>query len=117
MTDPAPPRNPIRAFVEIRRWGRTHQAFLHRLLPFKAGVPSHDTLNDLINAIDGALFVQCFTAWVEGLRETGPTSVTAPEIIAIDGKTSQRTHDRSRDRGPLHMLSAWAGSQRLVLGH
>jgi len=103
-------------FVEIRRWGQVHQEFLRRLLPFKAGVPSHDTLNDVINAIDGALFAQCFTAWVEGLREPAKASATTPEIVAIDGKTSRRTHDRSKDRGPLHMVSAWASSQRLVLG-
>ena len=58
-------------FVEIRRWGQMHQEFLRRLLPFKAGVPSHDTLNDVINAIDGMLFAQCFTAWVETLARTG----------------------------------------------
>jgi predicted transposase YbfD/YdcC len=102
-------------FVEIRRWGQMHQDFLRRLLPFKAGLPSHDTLNDVINAIDGALFAQCFTAWVEGLRD--PTACgKEPEIIAIDGKSSRRTHDRGKDRGPLHMVSAWASSQRLVLG-
>lgn len=103
-------------FVEIRRWGQMHQEFLRRMLPYKAGVPSHDTLNDVINAIDGALFAQCFTAWVEGLRAPAPVSATTPEIVAIDGKTSRRTHDRGRDRGPLHMVSAWASSQRLVLG-
>ena len=102
-------------FVEISRWGQMHEAFLRRLLPFKAGVPSHDTLNDVINAIDGVLFAQCFTAWVEGLREPAPASA-APEIVAIDGKTSRRTHDRGKDRGPLHLVSAWASSQRLVLG-
>jgi predicted transposase YbfD/YdcC len=103
-------------FVEIRRWGQMHQEFLRRLLPFKAGVPSHDTLNDVINALDGALFAECFTAWVETLRDPAPASSTAPEIVAIDGKTSRRTHDHRRDRGPLHMVSAWASSQRLVLG-
>ena len=102
-------------FVEIRRWGQMHQDFLRRLLPFKAGVPSHDTLNDVINAIDGGLFAQCFTAWVEGLRDPA-LSTAAPEIVAIDRKTSRRTHDRSRDREPLHIVSAWASSQRLVLG-
>ena len=102
-------------FVEIRRWGQMHQDFLRRLLPFKAGIPSHDTLNDVVNAINGALFAQCFTAWVEGLREPTPATI-APEVVAIDGKTSRRTHDRSKDRGPLHMVSAWASSQRLVLG-
>lgn len=103
-------------FVEIRRWGQMHQGFLRRLLPFKAGIPSHDTLNDVVNAVDSALFAQCFTAWVEELRDPAASPATAPEIVAIDGKTSRRTHDRSRDRGPLHMVSAWASSQRLVLG-
>lgn len=103
-------------FVEIRRWGQVHQEFLRRMLPFKAGVPSHDTLNDVINAIDSALFAECFTGWVESLRDPASASATTPEIIAIDGKTSRRTHDRSKDRGPLHMVSAWASRQRLVLG-
>ena len=103
-------------FVEIKRWGQMHQAFLRRLLPYKAGIPSHDTLNDVINAIDGGLFSECFTTWVEGLREPTPACPTAPEVVAIDGKTSRRTHDRSKDRGPLHLVSAWASSQRLVLG-
>ena len=101
-------------FVEIRRWGQMHQEFLRRLLPYKAGLPSHDTLNDVVNAIDGTLFAQCFSAWVEGLRDQVPAG--APEIVAIDGKTSRRTHDRGKDRGPLHLVSAWASSQRLVLG-
>jgi predicted transposase YbfD/YdcC len=100
-------------FVEIRRW--VHEAFLRRLLPFKAGIPSHDTLNDVVNALDGALFAECFTAWVEELREPASTAAT-PEVVAIDGKTSRRTHDRGRNRGPLHTVSAWASSQRLVLG-
>ena len=101
-------------FVEIRRWSQMHRDFLRRLLPFKAGIPSHDTLNDVINAIAGTLFAECFTTWVEGLRE--PPSAATPEIVAIDGKTSRRSHDRGKDRGPLHMVWAWASSQRLVLG-
>ena len=105
-------------FVEIGRWGAMHQDFLRRLLPFKDGIPSHDTLGDVVNALDGALFPQCFTAWVEGLQASAATAseVAAPEIVAIDGKTSRRTHDRGRGRGPLHLVSAWASSQRLVLG-
>ena len=103
-------------FVKIRRWGQMHQEFLRRLLPFAAGVPSHDTLNDIINAIDGVLFAECFTAWVETLRNPAAAPAATPEVVAIDGKTSRRTHDRSKDRGPLHMVSAWASSQRLVLG-
>jgi predicted transposase YbfD/YdcC len=106
-------------FVEIRRWGGMNQAFLRGFLPYTSGIASHDTLNDVINAIDGDLFARCFSDWVEGLRETTSDAAVpgaAPDIVAIDGKTSRRTHDHARERGPLHLVSAWASSQRLVLG-
>jgi predicted transposase YbfD/YdcC len=56
------------------------------------------------------LFKGCFSAWVEGLREA------EPDIIAIEGKTSRRSHARGKGRAPLHLVSAWASRQRLVLG-
>ena len=96
-------------FVEIRLWGDERMDFLRRFLPYERGLPSHDTLNDVINALDAALFKACFTAWVETLRDSDP------DIIAIDGKTSRRTHGRAQGRAPLHMVSAWASRQRLVL--
>jgi len=101
-------------FVGIGCGGQVHQEFLRRFLPYAAGVPSHDALNDVINAIDGGLFAKCFTAWVEGLR--GPAQGLILEVVAIGGKTSRRMHDRAGDRKPLHMVSAWASSQRLLLG-
>jgi predicted transposase YbfD/YdcC len=97
-------------FVEIALWGEQRLDFLRRFLPYERGVPAHDTLNDVINALDPELFKACFMTWVEGLRDQ------EPEIIAIDGKTSRRTHARSRGRPPLHLVSAWASRQRLVLG-
>lgn len=97
-------------FVEIELWGNQRLDFLRRLLPFERGIPSHDTLNDVINALDGEQFKACFIAWVEGLR------AAQPDIIAIDGKTSRRSHDRAKGREPLHLVSAWACRQRLVLG-
>ena len=97
-------------FVEIKLWGDQRLDFLRRFYPYERGVPSHDTLNDLINAIDPQLFKACFIAWVEDLRED------EPDLIAIDGKTSRRSHDRAKGRAPLHMVSAWASRQRLVLG-
>jgi predicted transposase YbfD/YdcC len=96
--------------VEVREWGLEHLVFLRHYLPFRDDVPSHDTLADVMKAIDPALFETCFADWVAGLREDGPG------IIAVDGKTSRRTHDRGRDRKPLHLVSAWASEQRLVLG-
>lgn len=95
-------------FVEIRRWGREKLPFLRTLLPFAHGIPSHDTLNDVMNALDPALFAACFGAWVESLREA------APDIVAMDGKSSRRA--RRGSRHPLHVVSAWASRQRLVLG-
>ena len=87
-------------------------AFLRRLLPYGHGIPSHDTLGEVIAALDPDLFKGCFASWVEGLRRANPT----PDVIAIDGKTSRRTHARSKGREPLHLVSAWASRQRLVLG-
>ena len=97
-------------FVEVEHWGNTHLDFLRRFLPYKDGIPSHDALNDLMNALDPKLFSECFIAWVNGLREG------ELDIVAVDGKTSRRTHARSKGRQPLHMVSAWASGQRLVLG-
>ena len=97
-------------FVEVVRWGRVKLAFLRRFLPFARGVPSHDTLCDVISALDPELFKAAFTSWVEELREA------EPDIVAIDGKTSRRSHDRAKGRSPLHLVSAWASRQRLVLG-
>lgn len=95
-------------FVEVRRWGEEKVAFLRTMLPFAHGIPWHDTLNDVLNALDPDLFSHCFTTWVEGLREA------EPDIVAVDGKSSRRA--RTKGGHPLHVVSAWATRQRLVLG-
>lgn len=95
-------------FVEIERWGRRKLDCLRRLLPFARGVPSHDTLNDVMNALPAALFSACFAGWVTALR------ADATDIVAIDGKTSRRAHGKGA--AALHLVSAWASRQRLVLG-
>jgi predicted transposase YbfD/YdcC len=97
-------------FVETTLWGQQNQAFLRRFFPYENGIPSHDTMSDVFAAIDPELFKTCFLAWVEDLRDG------APEVIAIDGKTSRRSHDHGKGRKPLHMVSAWATGQRIVLG-
>jgi predicted transposase YbfD/YdcC len=97
-------------FVEVTLWGEQHQAFLRRFYPYALGIPSHDTMCDVFAAIDPDLFRVCFQHWVKDLRDG------APELIAIDGKTSRRSHDRAKGRKPLHMVSAWATGQRIVPG-
>lgn len=94
----------------IAEWGEAHLDFLRRYLPYHHGVPGGRWLTLLMNRIDPALFSDCFTAWV---RETWSDR---PDFVAIDGKTSRRSHDRGEGRAPLHLVSAFATTSRLVLG-
>lgn len=94
----------------IAAWGEAHLSFLRRFLPYHHGVPGARWLTLLMNRIDPNLFSAAFTAWV---RQTWPDRL---DLVAIDGKTSRRSHDRSTDRAPLHLVSAFATTQRLVLG-
>jgi len=114
-------------FVEIARWGEMNLGFLRRFLPFAHGVPSHDALTDLFNALDPDAFRDAFIAWAQSLRAAGraapdPASGEEPgprtdrEVVAIDGKTSRRSGDKGKGRAALHLVSAWASEQRLVLG-
>lgn len=94
----------------IAAWGEAHLPFLRRFLPYYHGVPGGRWLTLLMNRIDPGLFSAGFTAWV---RETWPER---PDLVAIDGKTSRRSHDRKKNKAPLHLVSAFATSSRLVLG-
>ena len=97
-------------YDHIAEWGEAHLAFLRRHLPFAHGVPGGRWLTILMNRIDPALFSAAFTGWV---RETWPDR---PDFVAIDGKTSRRSHDRSTGEAAIHLVSAFATTSRLVLG-
>jgi predicted transposase YbfD/YdcC len=94
----------------IADWGETHLPFLRRYLPYHYGIPGARWLTILMNRIDPALFSAAFTAWV---REAWPDR---PDFVAIDGKTSRRSHDHAAGKAPLHLVSAFATTNRLVLG-
>ncbi len=102
-------------FVEISLWGQENLDFLRRFLPFRRGIPSHDALNDLFNALDHEAFRDSFITWAESLRAATPAD-ERPNVVAVDGKTSRRTHDKAKGRAALHLVSAWATAQRLVIG-
>lgn len=97
-------------FEDIADWGEAHLSFLRRFLPYHHGLPGARWLAILMNRIEPKLFSDCFLAWA---RELHPQ---APDLVAIDGKTSRRSHDRGRGRAALHLVSAFATRERLVLG-
>lgn len=98
------------AFTDIARFGEKKLELLRRFRPFKYGTPPHDTLGDIFASLDAEKFQQCFVAWVASI--TG-----APAgVIAIDGKTVRRSGKKKESKAPIHMVSAFAARQRLVLG-
>jgi predicted transposase YbfD/YdcC len=97
------------SFVDIARFGRMKLELLRRFRPFLDGTPSHDHLGDIFAALDPEHFQRCFVAWVASL-------IGVPEgVVAIDGKTVRRSGGKG-GKGAIHMVSAFAASQRLVLG-
>jgi predicted transposase YbfD/YdcC len=96
-------------YEDIAAWGTAHLGFLRRHLPYAHGVPGERWLTILMNRINPALFAAVFAGWV---RESWPEKAS---LMAIDGKTSRRSHDRSAGAAPLHLVSAFATTARLVL--
>ena len=96
-------------YEDIAAWGNAHLGFLRRHLPYEHGVPGERWLTILMNRINPALFAAAFAAWV---RESWPGKAS---LVAIDGKTSRRSHDRGAGAAPLHLVSAFATTVRLVL--
>ena len=96
-------------FDEIAAWGECHLSFLRRFSEFHFGIPSTRWLRDLLNRIDPIMFGRCFESWT---AELWPDR---HDLIAIDGKTSRRTHDKSKGLKALHTLSAYATNARLTL--
>ena len=96
-------------FDEIAAWGESHLGFLRRFSDFHFGIPCERWMRDLVNRIDPILFGQCFESWVAALWPG------RHDLIAIDGKTSRRTHDKRKGLKALHTLSAYATNARLTL--
>ena len=97
-------------FVDIARFGDKKLNLLRRFRPFRDGTPAHDHLGDIFATLDAQAFQRCFVAWVAALTKT------PAEVIAIDGKTSRRSYQKKGSKEPIHMVSAFAARQRLVMG-
>ena len=98
-------------WVAVEAFGERKEAFLRRFLALPNGIPSHDTFGRVFAALDPAAFEACFLSWVRGAARA-----TAGQVVAVDGKTLRRSHDRANGKGPLHLVSAWAAANHVVLG-
>jgi predicted transposase YbfD/YdcC len=96
--------------VDMALFGRSKEPLLRRFLRLPGGVPSHDTFSRIFRLLDPDAFEACFARYLGALAEQ------VAGVVAIDGKTARRSFDRQTGRPPLHLISAWACEQRLVLG-
>lgn len=103
-------------WTEVAAFGQAKVAWLRTFLALPHGIPAHDTFGRVFAALDPEQFQQCFLGWVQAVvaRTAGPG--TPGQVVAVDGKTLRRSHDRTNGKAALHLVSAWATEHRLVLG-
>jgi predicted transposase YbfD/YdcC len=95
----------------IEEYGQAKETWLKQFLEMPHGIPSHDTFGRVFSWLDPGAFEQSFLSWVQAVMK-----VTEGQVIAIDGKTLRRSHDHANGKEAIHMVSAWAEKNRLVLG-
>ena len=98
-------------FVAMTHWARQHQQWLAQFLDLSNGLPSHDLLNNLFRRLKPAEFERCLLSWLAALHDG-----SLGKLIAIDGKTQRGSFDKATARTALHLVGAWAVSQKLSLG-
>ena len=98
------------SFVVIALFGQLNEDWLRTFLALPHGIPSHDTLGRVFARLDAARFEEGFRDWVQAAF-----ALTVGQGVPIDGKSVRGSHDRGRGLGPLHLVSAWAQANRLVL--
>jgi predicted transposase YbfD/YdcC len=99
------------SWVEIEAFGNAKLNWFRTFLELPNGIPSHDTFGRVFAALDPEQFQTCFLAWVQAAAAS-----TDAQVIALDGKMLRRSHDRGKGKAAIHMVSAWASANRLVLG-
>ena len=101
----------MESFVEMEMFGKERESWLRKFLKLEHGIPSHDTFGDIFAILEPNAFGLAFAKWVETLRKK-----VCGEIVALDGKTIRASLDAVQKKKAVHIVSAWAASNRLVLG-
>src|SRR4051812_26275112 len=98
----------------IHRWAKHRASWLAQHLGLPNGIPSRDCIRRLLMALKPEAFQRCFRAWIS---DAIPTDEDNPaRLVAIDGKSCRRSHDKAKDLGALHIVSAWASAEGIALG-
>lgn len=98
-------------YAEMELFGKVREEWLRTFLELPHGIPSHDTFGDVMAALNPKFLHEAFREWVETIREK-----MSQEVIAIDGKTLCGSRDAAKGKRALHVVSAWANENQLVLG-
>lgn len=98
-------------WVSIETYGQAKSQWLKGFLELPNGIPSHDTFARVFARINPQQFQECFLGWIQSISQ-----ITQGEVVAIDGKTLRHSYDKKADLAAIHMVSAWATANRLVLG-
>src|SRR5436190_2470214 len=101
----------------IARWAALKEEFLLQVLDLPNGVPRKDVFRRVLMVLKPAAFQACFARWLQALRAeaVAETGVEQP-VLAVDGKTARRSHDRDQGLGALHSVGVWASEYGLSLG-
>jgi len=95
----------------VETFGKSKEKWLSSFLDLNHGIPSHDTFDTVFARVDAEAFQTRFVRWMEQVMTR-----TSGEVIAIDGKTLRRSHDKTISKDAIHMVSAWASGNGMVLG-
>jgi predicted transposase YbfD/YdcC len=96
---------------DIETFGKAKEDWLQSILELPNGIPSHDTFGRVFARLDPEQFSASLISWTRSI-----STITKGQVIAIDGKTVRRSHDRRLGKKAIHMVSAWAAENRLTLG-
>jgi predicted transposase YbfD/YdcC len=96
---------------DIEEYGKAQADWFAEVLDLPHGIPGHDTFRRVLSRLDPDELTQCFISWTTALCD-----LSGGDLVAIDGKTLRHSFDRAAAKAAIHMVSAWANSNRLVLG-
>ena len=99
------------SWVYVEMFGKSKEDWFRTFLDLPNGIPSHDTFGDVFSRLDPDRFQECFMEWSQAVADLLPG-----EVVAIDGKTVRRSHDKRAGKQAIHLVSAWASANTLTLG-